>query len=224
MNLYNILFLTEATQISKDDFEKVMRLVYDNLPDHVFWDMFHQEHQHENINDPDIGERVKELTVDVLEDKPNAVETFRDFERQRESEWINTKWSSKQSNPIKLAWNDLSSVKQQFFMKKYLGLNPHFPARTPEGKGYLDKIERMLKNPAVLDEPVILLQKKGQDGFDIIGGNNRIFNQFLKLAKDKISSQIEYNQDFFQQVFDYLNNNNPSITINALTGYYSDGN
>jgi hypothetical protein len=220
MKLYNILFISESRTKA---FEKVMRQVYNHLPDHVFRDMYSQEKQHEIIFDPNIGQQVQELTNNVLLKNPSledAIKKIREFEQQRESEWINTSWESKQAKQIKLHWNDLSSIKKEFFVKKYLGLNPHFAARSKDKHGYLDKVERILSSNTSSTEPVILLKRKDQNGYDIIGGNNRVFNSFLKKIIKSINLKLNDldNPDFFKSVFDYLDNQNPFITINAFVG------
>lgn len=218
LKLYNILFLTESRTKA---FEKVMRQVYSHLPDLVFRDMYSQEKQNQNIFDQDIGPQIQTLTADVLANKPNAVENFKEFERQRQSEWINTSWESKQAKQINLSWNELSQNKKNFFKNKYLGKNEFFPPRTKDKHGYLDKIERILKSQtSSLKEPVILLKRKSQDGYDIIGGNNRVFNAFLLIALKNLKIIDSQNLDKldFQQVFNNLDQNNPLIQINAYVG------
>jgi len=226
MKLYPILFEAKFKQ-----FRNVMRKVYSNLPDYVFQDMYAQEKQNENIIDPDIGGDIRTLTNDVLLGKPEAIEKMREYEKNRGSEWINTKWEQK-PRVIDLRWNDLSDNKREFFRTKYLGLNlGNFPATQKEKKGYFDKVRRILSSGANQTEPVILLQRKGETGYDVIGGNNRTFNGFLRLVledpeiKNKFealnaSEQIpqENINNFFKQVFDIFDSVNPAIKINAFTG------
>ena len=145
-------------------FEKVMRQVYDNLPNHIFNDMYSQEKQWENIENPDIGTDIQKLTAAVLNNQPNAVEKFREYERKRGSEWIDTVWS-KRAQKVELHWNDLSDRKRDFFIRKYTGQLKYFPARTEDKHGYLDKVERLLPKfmaqSEQSSEPVILLQWHG---------------------------------------------------------------
>lgn len=204
-------------------FQKVMRQVYANLPDHVFNDMYSQEKQWANIEDPDIGPDIQRLTAAVLNNQPNAIEKFREYERQRGSEWIDTVWRKRAQN-VQLHWNDLSDKKRNFFIQKYTGQLKYFPARTEDKHGYLDKVERLLpkfmEGSEQSSEPVILLQRNGEPGFDIIGGNNRTFNAFLATAirnlKDIDAKNVSL--DTFTSIFDYLNKENPAIRINAFTG------
>ena len=204
-------------------FAKVMRQVYDNLPNHVFNDMYSQEKQWANIEDPDIGNDIQQLTAAVLNNQPNAVENFREYERKRGSDWIDIVWSKKAQN-VKLRWNDLSDRKRDFFIRKYTGQLKYFPARTEDKHGYLDKVERLLpkfiEQSEKSSEPVILLQRHSEPGFDIIGGNNRTFNAFLATAIRELKNIDATNMslDTFTSIFDYLNKQNPTIRINAFIG------
>ena len=226
MKLYPILFEAKFKQ-----FRNVMRKVYSNLPDYIFQDMYAQEKQNENIIDPDIGEDIRTLTNDVLLGKPEAIEKMREYEKNRGSEWINTEWE-KRPKVIDLKWNDLSDKKRNFFREKYLGLNlANFPAMQKEKKGYFDKVRRILASGSNQTEPVILLQRKQEAGYDVIGGNNRVFNGFLRLVLEDPETKKRFEvlnasqevpqeniNNFFKQVFDMLNKLNPSIKINAFTG------
>lgn len=219
--------IREEIQLIKEvrykPFQKVMRQVYANLPDHVFNDMYSQEKQWANIEDLDIGSDIQRLTAAVLNNQPDAVENFRNYERKRGSEWIDTRWSKRAQN-VQLHWNDLSDKKRDFFIQKYTGQLKYFPARTEDKRGYLDKLERIL--PKFLaaseksSEPVILLQRNGETGFDIIGGNNRTFNAFLATAIRNLKNIDAKNVtlDTFTSIFDYLNKENPTIQINAFIG------
>lgn len=204
-------------------FAKVMRQVYDNLPNHVFNDMYSQEKQSANIVDPDIGTDIQQLTAAVLNNQPNAVENFREYERKRGSEWIDTVWSKRAQN-VELRWNDLSNRKRDFFIRKYTGQLEYFPARTEKKHGYMDKVERLLpkfiEQSEQSSEPVILLQRHSEPGFDIIGGNNRTFNAFLATAIRELKNIDATNMslDTFTSIFDYLNKQNPTIRINAFIG------
>lgn len=226
MKLYPILYEAKFKQ-----FRTVMRKVYSNLPDYIFQDMYAQEKQNENIIDPDIGEDMRTLTNDVLLGKPEAIEKMREYEKNRGSEWINTEWE-KRPKVIDLKWNDLSDKKRNFFREKYLGLNlANFPAMQKEKKGYFDKVRRILASGSNQTEPVILLQRKQEAGYDVIGGNNRVFNGFLRLVLEDPETKKRFEvlnasqevpqeniNNFFKQVFDMLNKLNPSIKINAFTG------
>mgnify|MGYP006293330379 CR=1 FL=1 len=226
MKLYPILFEAKFKQ-----FRNVMRKVYSNLPDYIFQDMYAQEKQNENIVDPDIGGDIRTLTNDVLLGKPEAIEKMREYEKNRGSEWINTEWE-KRPKVIDLKWNDLSDKKRNFFREKYLGLNlANFPAMQKEKKGYFDKVRRILASGSNQTEPVILLQRKQEAGYDVIGGNNRVFNGFLRLVLEDPETKKRFEvlnasqevpqeniNNFFKQVFDMLNKLNPSIKINAFTG------
>lgn len=224
-------------------FEKVMRQVYDNLPDHVFNDMYSQEKQWSNIFDKDIGPYGKKIGPDdkdigpdgiqnlasaVLRNQPNALENFREFERRRGSVWIDTVWDRRARN-LNLRWKDLSEDKRNFFIRKYMGKNENFPARTEDKHGYLDKIERLLLNVEKSSEPVILLHHD-ETGYDIIGGNNRTFAAFfLNAIKNSNAIKNLYSNpqnqnlsllslDVFGAVFEYLNSENPAIQISAFVG------
>ena len=69
-------------------------------------------------------------------------------------------------------------------------------------------------------EPVILLQWHGEPGFDILGGNNRTFNEFLATAIRELKNIDAANMslDTFTSIFDYLNKQNPTIRINTFIG------
>lgn len=199
-------------------FEKVMRRVYDNLPDHVFNDMYSQEKQWSNIFDEVIGPETQKLAGAVLRNQPNALENFREFERDRGSVWIDTVWDRRARN-LNLRWKDLSEDKRDFFTRKYRGENKNFPARTEDKHGYLDKIERLLPNAEQSSEPAILLNHD-ETGYDIIGGNNRIFAAFLSNAIKNLKAIDPQNLSLgaFDAVFEYLNSENPAIQISAFVG------
>lgn len=211
-------------------FARVMRQVYGELPEFVFRDMYGHEKQWSNYTDPDIGSKVRELSAAVMRGDPHAIENFREFERSegRESGWIDTVWSKRPVN-VKLRWHDLTASKRDFFKEKYTGNNPHFSPRTPNKDGYLDKLERLLSKPggqagesAPTNEPVLLLQnlKKDELGYDVIGGNNRTFAAFFILAADKLKITTEdiNTPATFNKLFDFLDQSNPAIQINAYTG------
>lgn len=199
-------------------FKKVMRQVYDNLPDHVFNDMYSQEKQWSNIFDDDIGSEIQKLTGAVLRNQPKALENFREFERKRGSVWIDTVWN-KRSKSLNLEWNDLSASKRNFFKNKYTGKLSYFLA-TDGGHGYLDKLKRLLPIAEQSSEPVVLLQSHSEPGLDIIGGNNRTFAAFFSIAmKGLENTDVQsLTPDAFNAIFDYLDRENPAIQISAFVG------
>lgn len=206
-------------------FRRAMRQVYHNLPEFVFDDMFGHEKQWSNVMDPDIGADLQKLTNDVLMGKSGAIEAFRQFERERPggSVWLDTSWSKKPQS-LQLRWSDLSDSKRQFFEDKYIGRMPYFPARTKDRKGFLDKMERVLDQMQAQEEganePVLLLRRRGENGYDVIGGNNRTFNAFfvtvVRAFKDDFNAKDV--MESFVTVFDYLAREDPSIRINAYVG------
>ena len=211
-------------------FRRVMRAVYHNLPEFVFNDMYGHEKQWSNIQDDAIGGEVKGLADDVMMNEPDAIENFRQFERERGSEWLDTVWNKK-PRVIQLHWNDLSEIKRDFFEKKYMGRNEWFSPRTTDGSGYMDKLVRVL--PSVMNqspgknEPVLLLQRRDASGYDVIGGNNRIFNAFLAAAIQEVIGDVRRSdggiddgriESSFGSIFEFLNDRNPAIEINAYVG------
>jgi hypothetical protein len=224
----NNRIITEARLKS---FRRVMRAVYHNLPEFVFNDMYGHEKQWSNIQDGDIGGEVKRLADDVMSNEPNAIENFRQFEKERGSEWLDTVWNKK-PRVIQLHWNDLSEIKRDFFEKKYMGKNEWFLPRTTDGSGYMDKLIRVL--PSVMNqipgknEPVLLLQRRDAPGYDVIGGNNRIFNAFLAAAIQEVIGDVQRSdgkgiddkkiESSFRSIFEFLNDRDPAIEINAYVG------
>lgn len=204
-------------------YESALRKVYSNLPEFVFNDMYSQEGWWKNAVDPDIGPEAQELAAAVKRNEPGAIERFREFERRQKSLWVDTKWQ-KRPQVVNLKWHDLAPSKRDFFEKKYTGKLRWFPARDG-GHGYLDKIERIL--PKMMspestgkNEPVLLLKTRAEDGYEVIGGNNRTFNAFL--ARAIAGLKREFSDDMFSgdesPVFKYLNEEDPEIKINAYVG------
>ena len=213
-------------------FRRVMRQVFFNLPDFVFNDMYGHEKQWGIKTDADLGEDVERFVAAINaarseEERRQAVNAMRQYLRGLEYEWLDTKWSSKKPKVTDIRWSDLSEKKRNFFKQKYSGLNRNFPATTEAGHGYWDKVVRLLKT-SLTNEPVIILQ--ADEGLDIIGGNNRVFNAFLMRAIkgmgliEELENLVKVQQTesslkpIFEKIFQYLEDEDPSVSINAYIG------
>lgn len=226
--------IREAVLLEARDkaFRRVMRQVFFNLPDFVFNDMYGHEKQWGIRTDADLGADVEKFVASINsagsgEERREAINAMRQYLRDLEYEWLDTRWSSKKPKVTEIRWSDLSEKKKSFFKQKYLGLNKHFPATTEAGHGYWDKVVRLLKTTSK-NEPVIVLQ--GAGGLDIIGGNNRVFNAFLLRTIEDTTSSGEFEEmtklkqseaslkPMFEKIFQHLEEEDPSVSINAYVG------